>query len=101
MFKTDNNMSNFGITTGWYKYPNETNNNGILVNVYHRTPQFVKVEVYHYYDNHYDINNIDEGNIHRGTLINKVKVDESKTIYPYQTKWVASWVLDNEHKISN
>ena len=27
----------------------------------------------------------------------KVKVDDSKTIYPYETKWLRSWVLDDDH----
>tara|TARA_Y100001963_G_C6630844_1_gene376237 strand:- start:50 stop:331 length:282 start_codon:yes stop_codon:yes gene_type:complete len=90
-------MSDYGIRSGWYKYKNKDNNNGELIHVHKTTKKFVAVKVWSYYDNRYDLNNMDERDRWTQVFFKKVKVDESKTIYPYETKWLRSWVLDDDH----
>ena len=94
-------MSDYGITMGWYKNKNEENDNGVLINVFYITKKFVKVKIYNFYDNIIDINNLDENNRRfKARCENKIKVDENKLIYPYQTKFIRSFNLSPEYKLS-
>lgn len=93
-------MSDYGIRSGWYKYKNEDNDNGELIHVHKTTKKFVAVKVWSYYDNRYDLNNMDERDRWTQVFFTKVKVDDSKTIYPYETKWLRSWTLDDDHFLS-
>ena len=93
-------MSEFGISNGWYKYPNDCNDNGVLLNVYHTTKCYVKVKKYNYYDNTYNLitkeglyydadvrRNISKNNCfmgsHKGFFLTKEdKLDEDQYISP-------------------
>ena len=74
-------MSDYGITTGWYKYRNGVN--GKLVNVYKITKQFVAVKIYQYHDNKYDLTNMNEEDLSFHSLKTKVKVYPSNIEFPY------------------
>tara|TARA_R110000851_G_scaffold74275_1_gene163982 strand:+ start:137 stop:727 length:591 start_codon:yes stop_codon:yes gene_type:complete len=74
-------MSDYNITTGWYKYRNGIN--GKLVNVYKITKQFVAVKIYQYHDNKYDLTNMNEEDLSFHSLKTKVKVYPSNIEFPY------------------
>ena len=78
-------MSDYNITTGWYKYRNKCNDNGRLVNVYKITKQFVAVKIYKYHDNKYDLTNMNETDLLFHSLKTKVNVFTTKIEYPYIT----------------
>ena len=94
-------MSDLGVELGWYKNNNESNDNGVLINVHHLTKRFVKVKIYKYFNNNIDLNNIDERNIiHEQYLNKKIKVFDGALIYPYETRWIREYNLSIENKIS-
>ena len=76
-------MSDYGITTGWYKYPHRADNNGRLVNVYKTTKQFVAVKIYKYFDNKYDLTNMNEEHLIIQDLKTKVYIFPGKIEWPF------------------
>ena len=75
-------MTDYGITTGWYKYRNDKDN-GRLVNVYKITKQFVAVKIYKYFDNKYDLTNMNEDDLQYHILKTKVLVKPGNIEIPY------------------
>ena len=94
-------MSDSGVELGWYKNKNESNNNGVLINVYHLTKKFVKVKIYNYFDNKIDLNNLDERDRTNQQEFKdkKTKVD-GVSIYHYKTKYIREYNLSIENKIN-
>jgi hypothetical protein len=86
-----------GITNGWYIYPNDDNDNGILLNVYHTTKCYVKVKWYNYYDNTYNLNT-KEGLNYMYDLRRNLKV--SNVISPFKEKaYARCCVLNPQDKL--
>ncbi len=97
-------MSDLGISNGWYKYPNDSNDNGVLLNVYHTTKCYVKVKWYNYYDNRYNLNT-KEGLNYMYDLRRNLKT--SNIISPFKNSAFCKWCgltiqdkLDEEQYIS-
>tara|TARA_R110000764_G_scaffold164990_3_gene251988 strand:+ start:1442 stop:1732 length:291 start_codon:yes stop_codon:yes gene_type:complete len=95
-------MSDYNIECGWYKYPSESNttNNGVLIQVVKATKKFVVVNIYNYFNDNYDLDNMDK----RDLLFNfrqKVEGDygEGGFIYPYpDSKSIKSYKLHSDFK---
>tara|TARA_R110001592_G_scaffold70990_2_gene217161 strand:+ start:6645 stop:7145 length:501 start_codon:yes stop_codon:yes gene_type:complete len=86
-------MTDYGIKVGYYKFSNESNDNGTIVDVLKATPKFVWCQAYKYFDN---IIKIDiSTRIQHHHISGKKKKIKNGTLYPYDTDYIRSYTFSD------
>jgi len=94
-------MSDYGIKVGYYIFPNNDNDNGLIIYIPRLTKKYIYVEFYNYYDNNIWL---DPNESHTfGTLdtIRFRRKMESNDICKYKYAGAKYYTLDDDHYQEN
>jgi len=90
-------MSDYGIKVGYYVFPNETNENGLIIYIPRLTKKYVYVEFYNYYDNKVKLDPREAYHLGTEDTIRFRRKMDGNDIFKYKYAGAERYTLDDEH----